>query len=63
MIDWIGISLECLTDLGLCDRWTNWIMQCVTRTSFKIIVHGRLETRFNQNEISGKMLQYVYIYL
>lgn len=63
MIYWIGILLEYLTGLGLCDRWINSTMQCITTTSSKITVNGRLETPFNQNEILGKLIQYHYTYL
>lgn len=32
--------------LGFYEKWVNWIMQCISTTSFSIIVNGRLGMNF-----------------
>lgn len=39
-LEWESIN-KCLTDLGFSDRWVNWIINCITTTSFKLNINGR----------------------
>lgn len=47
--------LECdfvkkyLTDLGFCARWSNWIIQCITTSSFKVIVNDGTGNFFSRS--------------
>lgn len=47
-----------LTDSSFCDRWINCIVQCVTSTSFKVIVNQ--ETRFNWSEVLDIEINYLH---
>lgn len=39
-LDWNFIK-KCFNDLGLCEKWTNRIMQWITTTTFSMIVNEK----------------------
>lgn len=51
-------------DLGFFDRWINWLIQCTTITSFKIIANGKTRNSFQpeRNIRQGDTL-YTYIFM
>lgn len=47
MKGWNGNLLKkSLTDLGFCEKWTNWIMKCITTTSFSMIYNQETGNNF-----------------
>lgn len=36
-----------LTNLSFSDKWTNWIMECITTTFLTILVNGKLGVTLN----------------
>lgn len=51
---------KCIDDLGVCEKWTNWIMQCITTTAFRMILNEKTEIPFNLNEV---FVTYFSLYL
>lgn len=46
--DRLGLSFikKCLTDLSLCDKWINWIVECITSITLTMVVNGKLDSVF-----------------
>lgn len=44
-LDWNFIR-KCSQDLGFTDKWANWTMQCITTTTFKVMVNGKIGAPF-----------------
>ena len=41
MIDWNGLFiLNVLRNFGFDERWINWITECISNTSFSILING-----------------------
>lgn len=38
---------KCFQDLSFSNRWSNWLVQCVTILSFRVIVNGKTWYSFN----------------
>lgn len=45
----------CFTVLGFYDKWTNWIIECITTTTLSMTVNESLGIRFNLKKVFSRV--------